>query len=108
LTPQQFWALWERRATEFKRQTYLHGLPTSAIYNVNRAKTEDHVFSPFDFVPRYIADEQREQIIHAFKKLRLELPPSRLSEAKQAWLTKLQELGRADAAEMIAEIFEDT
>lgn len=107
LTLPQFWLLWQRRMAEFRRQCYLQGLTASAVYNVSRTEKKQHVFSPFDFVPRN-ADaekERRDEIVLTFKRLYADLRPHQIPEAKTAWANRLAELGRADVEEIIAEIF---
>ena len=105
LTPTQFWALWERRAANFKRQSYLHGLTSAAVYNVNRTDEKQHVFSPFDFIGKSSEDAEVDEIVQMFKRVKAELKTSQLPEARQAWTKKLTELGRTDVREIISELF---
>lgn len=105
LTPTQFWALWERRAANFKRQSYLHGLTAASVYNVHRTDEKQHVFSPFDFIGKSSEATEVDEIITTFKRIKADLSTSQLPEAKQAWIKKLLELGRTDVHEIIAEIF---
>jgi hypothetical protein len=105
LTSPQFWALWDRRAVNFKRSCYQHGLTAAAVYNVNRSDDKQHVFTPFDFIGKSADDAERDEILMLFKRIKGELSASQLPEAKQAWTKKLTELGRADVFEIISELF---
>lgn len=105
LTPPQFWRLWERRTVNFRRQCYLHGITAAATYNVRRTDWKQDVLSPMDFVPRSVSDSERDEYISHLTKLKDTMPASKLPEAKQAYLRTLQEKGRQDAEEIIAEVF---
>lgn len=58
LTPKMFQALCKRRNISIKYDRYANAITASAVYNTSRAKAEDPVIHPFDFV---MDEEQAEQ-----------------------------------------------
>lgn len=107
LTLPQFWRLWERRAAEFKRFCYLQGIPAAATYNAARTDQKQHIFSPHDFVPRSPEEAQREEIVMMLRAQWVELKPTQLEPARQAWRKKITEIGRDDVEDILAEIFDE-
>ena len=65
LTPGEFLELCKRRNVAIKYDRYANALSASAIYNVNRASTDDPVVTAFDFVRDEKAAAKREKVRQA-------------------------------------------
>jgi hypothetical protein len=111
LTMPEFWELWEQRQIEFRRNCFLQGITTSAVYNVQRSDSKQHVFTPFDFsVSRSAEEEQRDAIVLMLKKTTAPLRsdhPDRIPEAREKCLLDLKNRGVEDADNIVAEVFGD-
>jgi hypothetical protein len=105
LTLPEFHDLWERRRINFRRQIYLHGLVASAVYNGRRTDWKQHVFSPFDFIPRSAEDTQHDEIVLALRGELASLKPDEIPLARERWFQTLTEKKVANVEEILLEVF---
>lgn len=113
MTLAQLEALEERRAIEIRHARFNAALITSAILNAHKA-ADTRFISPFDFMPGFerdpeAQDEKRESIkagiAVAFNRLPNKTTLAELQDLKGKMIERMKEQGRADAAEIFAEVF---
>lgn len=97
----QFWMLWDRHLESFKRLCYGAGLVAAAIYNCNRTESTQRLFSPIDFIPQTLAETEKEELIEMLRKWASQIPSKSRSKARSEWKTRLVNMGRQDADEIL-------
>lgn len=107
LTTRQFWKIWEQYQESFKRECYLAGIVAATVCNVNRTSANQRIFEPWDWVPRSVEEQQKEEIMLMFRKTLSQTPPDPvfMEGTKRSIEKKIREIRPKDAEEVIAAVF---
>lgn len=111
LTPGEFNALCKRRNVRIKYERYANAITASAVYNCNRADSDDPLVTAFDFVRDEREAEKREKHLKAkqFVKQALALPfatkREKFLEVRLKVIADLIAGGYEDAEQIVDECF---